>query len=514
VSQTTRLTDSIETEAMGHPRRWLALSVLCVSVFLAVVDNTIVNVALPTMSRQLDASVSGLQWIVDSYALVFSALLLIGGSLGDRFGRKRTLQLGIVLFAGFSVFAGESDSVGNLIAGRALMGAAGALIFPATLAILSNLFADPAERAKAIGIWSGVIGLAVALGPVTGGLLLEHFWWGSVFYVNIPIAGVALIAGARILPESSDPDTPTLDWIGFATSAAAVVLIVFSIIEAPRYGWDSARTLGGLTLGLMVMAGFVWWEARHDEPMLDVSVFTNIRFSAASFSVTVGFLALFGFIFLVTQYFQFVRGYSTLSAGLHTLPFAIGTAAISPFSPTIANKIGPRIVVPAGLAIMAAGFVGAGFTNADSNYWGIVVASMLAIAFGLGLVVPPSTDTILGSLPPNKAGVGSAINDVTREFGGTLGVAILGSVFASVYGTRIIDRLTIDDPELFDAASESVGAALAIAEQAPPDTGPMIVTAAQDAFMAGFNQGSFVAGAVVATGAVFAVAVLPSKAAS
>jgi EmrB/QacA subfamily drug resistance transporter len=494
-------------------RRWAILGVLVTSVFLVVVDNTIVNVALPTLSRELGATTSQLQWIVDAYALVFAGLLLAFGSLGDRFGRKGAMQLGLVLFGATSVWAAFAGSAEGLIAARAAMGIGAALVFPATLAILSNVFTDPSERAKAIGIWSATTGLAVALGPVTGGWLLEHFWWGSVFLVNIPIILVALPLGAVLLPTSKDPDAGRLDPVGLATSIAAIALLVFTVIEAPHKGWTSLDTLGGFAVFAALFATFIWWERRRRDPMLDVTVFRNPRFSAASFSVAVAFFGLFGFIFLITQYFQFVRGYSTLEAGLHTLPFAVAAGVTAPIAARLALRFGTTRIVAAGLASMSIGFAWASTVTADSSYWAVIVPQMVFIAAGLTLTTAPSTEAILGSLPKEKAGVGSAVNDTTRELGGTLGVAVVGSVFSSLYGPRILERLSgLPIPaEALDAASESVQAAAMIAEVAPPEGRQLILDATRDAFLEGLHSGVRVAAVATALGAVLALVFLPAR---
>jgi EmrB/QacA subfamily drug resistance transporter len=494
-------------------RRWAILGVLVTSVFLVVVDNTIVNVALPTLSRELGATTSQLQWIVDAYALVFAGLLLAFGSLGDRFGRKGAMQLGLVLFGATSVWAAFAGSAEGLIAARAAMGIGAALVFPATLAILSNVFTDPSERAKAIGIWSATTGLAVALGPVTGGWLLEHFWWGSVFLVNIPIILVALPLGAVLLPTSKDPDAGRLDPVGLATSIAAIALLLFTVIEAPHKGWTSLDTLGGFAVFAALFATFIWWERRRRDPMLDVTVFRNPRFSAASFSVAVAFFGLFGFIFLITQYFQFVRGYSTLEAGLHTLPFAVAAGVTAPIAARLALRFGTTRIVAVGLASMSIGFAWASTVTADSSYWAVIVPQMVFIAAGLTLTTAPSTEAILGSLPKEKAGVGSAVNDTTRELGGTLGVAVVGSVFRSLYGPRLLERLSgLPIPaEALDAASESVQAAAMIAEMAPPEGRQLILDATRDAFLEGLHSGVRVAAVATALGAVLALVFLPAR---
>lgn len=506
------------TRSRAHPdvvyrRRWAILGVLSFSVFLAVVDNTIVNVALPSMSEQLQATTSQLQWIVDAYSLVFAGLLLVGGSLGDRYGRKGALQLGIFFFAAFSVFAGLSGSTEVLIAARALMGLAAAFIFPATLAILSNTFTDGKERATAIGVWTGVVGLAVALGPLTGGALLQHFWWGSIFFVNVPVAAVTLALGAWLVPTTRDPAAPKLDLVGFVLSIVGIVTVVYITIEAPGRGWLDPVTVGGYAASAVILTAFALCERRVPEPMLDVTLFRNIHFSAASFSITVSFFALFGFIFLITQYFQLVRGYDTLSAGVHTLPFALATGAVAPAAPALAGRFGTKVIVPLGLILMAAGFYVASILTVDASYFGPVLASMVLIAAGLGLVAAPSTTAILAVLPPAKAGVGSAVNDVTRELGGAFGVAVVGAVFSSIYGPRLIDRLAgmgLPAPAL-DMAKESTAAALGVAAQAPPQAGALVADAARLSFMDGFSRGSLVCAVVVALGAVFAFIVLPTR---
>ena len=455
------MTTTPEPPGTGDPRRWLILPVLCLSLFLVVVDNTIVNVALPTLSRELSASTSQLQWIVDAYSLVFAGLLLAFGSFGDRYGRKGALQIGLVLFAATSVAAGLTTSAPQLIAARAAMGVGAALVFPATLAILTNVFVDPVERAKAIGVWSAVSGLAVALGPLTGGWLLEHFSWGSIFLVNVPVVVVALAAGHRLIPKTRDPDAGRLDPNGLVLSITAILLLVYTVIEAPKHGWGDGLTIAGFVGSAVLITAFVAWELRRDHPMLDVRVFRNARFSAASGAVACAFFALFGFIFLMTQYFQVVRGYSTLSAGLHTLPFAVASAIAAPLAARLALKIGTKIVVAGGLTLMTAGFVWVSSLTPTSPYWTVVAVQAAMIGAGLTLTLAPSTEAILGSLPREKAGVGSAVNDTTRELGGTIGVAVVGSVFASLYGPEIVRRLRglpIPAPAL-EAARQSVVAA-------------------------------------------------------
>ena len=495
-----------------YRRRWWILVVLALSVFLVVVDNTIVNVALPTLSRDLNASTTDLQWIVDAYSLVFAGLLLAAGGLGDRIGRKGTMQVGLVVFAATSVVAAFSTSSGQLIASRAAMGIGAALVFPATLAILTNVFTDPTERAKAIGAWSAVSGMAVAFGPVTGGILLEHFWWGSIFLVNVPIVAIALLAGWFLVPTSRDPDSGAFDWVGTITSILAIGLLVFTVIEGPHAGWTSFRTIGGFIGAAVLLAVFVLCERRRAHPLLDVRVFRIARFSAAAGSIAIAFFTLFGFIFIVTQYFQFVRGYSTLSAGLHTLPFAIFAAITAPNAARLALRFGPRRVVGTGLLTMMIGFIIIGFCDADTAYFGPVVISMAFIATGLSLVTSPSTAAVMSSLPKEKAGAGAAVNDTTREIGGTLGVAVVGSVFASVYAPKIgefLAKFPQVPTEAVTAAKASMAAAIVVASQAPTEVQELFRTSASDAFMQGMRLGCFVCAGVALCGSIAAFVFLP-----
>jgi EmrB/QacA subfamily drug resistance transporter len=480
---------------------------------MVVIDNTIVNVALPTLSSELDASTTELQWIVDAYTLVFASLLLAFGHFGDRFGRKLALQLGLALFAATSLLAALSTTSTQLIGARALMGIGAAFVFPATLAILVNVFTDVRERAAAIGIWSACTGLAVALGPVTGGYLLEHFAWGSIFLVNLPLAAVAIVAGAILIPTSRDPKTGGMDHLGLALSAAGVALLVWSIIEAPHRGWTEPGVVAAGLGGIGLLTAFVLWERRMQHPLLDVTLFRNARFTAASLSVTAAFFALFGFIFLITQYLQLVQGYSPLEAGLRTLPFAIATGVTSPLAMVAMHRWGSKLVVAAGLSTMSLGFVIASRVEVDTPYTSLTLISMVTIAIGLGLTTGPATESIMGVLPTEKAGVGSAVNDTTRELGGTLGVAVVGSVFASVYGAAVVDALRpLGLPErLLDTAGESMAAALAVAQSLPGSTGSTVITAAQESFVDGLTAGSLVAAAVAALGALTAAVFLPAR---
>ena len=503
------MTATLTFRPRADRRRWWILAVLCLSVLLTVVDNTIVNVALPTISRTLSASTQDLQWIVDAYTLVFAGLLIVGGNLGDRLGRRRVLQAGLVLFALMSVASALSRSTGELIASRAAMGVAAALIYPATLALLTNVFTDARERATAIGIWSGVSGLAVAIGPVTGGLLLRHFSWSSVFYVNVPVVIIALVAGMRLLPESRDPRAGRFDPLGALLSIGGVGLLVWTVIEAPRHGWASATTIAGFAGALVILAAFVGWQLRRPDPLLDVRLFANPRFTAASGAIALAFFGLFGFIFLITQYFQLVLSYDPLRAGLATLPFAVVTGVVSPAAIALMKRAGTKVVVTAGLALMSTGFVVAAGTSADSAYWGRIITSMILIAASAS----PATEAIMGALPPAKAGVGSAVNDTTRELGGTLGVAIVGSIMSSAYSSHGLTALTkIGAPAaLTSAAQQSVVAGLHASAYLPPGLRDVAAAATRQAFMAGLHNGSLVAAGATAVAALATLAFLPAR---
>ncbi|MFZ9629191.1 MAG: MFS transporter [Ilumatobacteraceae bacterium] len=517
----SRTADHGGHHARAYERRWWVLGVLSASVFLVVVDNLIVNVALPTLQRELDATVTSLQWIVDAYSLVFACLLLAGGGIGDRFGRKRTLQVGLVLFAVCSGIAAFASSSSSLIIWRGAMGIGAALVFPATLAIITNLFIDPVERAKAIGLWSAVSGMAVAFGPVAGGFLLEHFWWGSVFLVNIPIVAVALVIGHFLIPDSRDPERHSFDIGGLVLSVVAVGALVYTVIESPRWGWGSAQSNLGFVVSVAALVLFVNVELRRDHPLLEVSFFRNPRFSAATGSIGIAFFCLFGFTFLVTQYFQFVRGYDPLASGVRTLPFAVGAGITAPIAARLALRWGTTRVVALGLFSMSVGFFVMSRVQADAAYWGPIIISMLLMACGLSLVTSPSTDAVMGSLPREKAGVGSAVNDVSREFGGVLGVAVTGSVFLSLYSPRLVERFTalpglvaaLPDGVL-DEARESVGAAYGVGLRSPEAVRPSVFAAVSDSFMHGFGTACLVVSIAALVGSALALRFLPARAAS
>ncbi|WP_041258720.1 MFS transporter [Pseudofrankia inefficax] len=493
------------------PRRRLAVLVtVCLAVFAINLDTTIVNVALPDLARQLGATTRDLQWIVDGYNLAFAALVLTAGSIGDRFGRRPVLLGGLVGFALMSGIGALCDGAGALVAVRFVMGAFAALIFPTTLSIITNAYPDRAERAKAIGVWGAVTGLGVAIGPVTGGLLLAHFWWGSVFVALVPVALVAAVLAFVLVPESSDPAAARLDLPGLVTSSAAIGLLVYTIIEAPDRGWTSALTLGGFAVTAAVAAAFVMLERRHPAPMLDVSLFRTPAFSAASGAVTVAFFALFGFIFLITQYFQFIRGFGTVSTGVRILPVALTIALGSVTGTLLAGRLGTRTIVVTGLVLFGGSFAWIAVSSTYQPYLQIA-AQMVLMGTGLGLTTAPATESILSVLPAAKAGVGSAVNDATREAGGTLGVAVIGSVFTSIYTHHLAGTAVAALPaQAANAARDSVGAAFQVASQAGPALRDQLVSDVNASFMSGLHIACFVAAGVCWLGALGALA-LPGR---
>jgi EmrB/QacA subfamily drug resistance transporter len=496
---------------MTARRRMLVLATVCLAAFAINIDTTIVNVALPDLGRQLSATTRDLQWIVDGYNLAFAALVLTAGSLGDRFGRRPALLLGLAGFAASSAAGAMVDSASALVAVRFVMGTSAAVIFPTTLSIIANAFPGRRERAKAIGVWGAVTGLGVAVGPVTGGLLLAHFGWPSVFVALIPIAVLAIVATWLWVPESSDASQARLDLPGLALSSASIGVLVYTIIEASGRGWSDPKTLLGFAASAVLIAAFVTVERRRERPMIDVTLFRTPAFSAASASVTVAFFALFGFIFLVTQYFQFLRGYGALSTGTRILPVAITIAIGSVGGVLLAGRIGTRAVVSTGLLLLGSSF---GWIALSSTFmpYDQIVGQMVLMGLGLGLTTAPATESILSVLPPAKAGVGSAVNDATRELGGTLGVAVLGSIFTSLYASHLATSSFSSLPaSVVSASQNSVAAALATVQHASGRGAQQhLLDGLQASFMSGFHIACVVAAAVCVAGAAGA-SLLPGR---
>jgi EmrB/QacA subfamily drug resistance transporter len=498
-------------ERQADTRRWIVLGVMCLSLLLIVMDNTIVNVALPTLQRDLDASTTQLQWVVDAYILVFAGLLLTMGSLGDRFGRRGALAIGLAIMGTGSILSAFANDADQLIATRALMGVGGAMIMPATLSIITNVFTERRERAQAIAIWAATAGAAVAIGPVTGGWLLEHFWWGSVFLVNVPVVVVALVLGQLFVPTSRDPAAPPIDVPGALLSIAGLVVLVWAIIEGPG-GWTDPEILGAFALAAVLLGAFILWERWTRFPMLDVSFFRNPRFSAASGAIMLTFFAMFGSLFLLTQFLQSILGYTPLEAGIRLLPMAGVMIVISPLSAKVVERIGSKIVVASGLSIAAIGLIIASRLTAGASY-PEVLASLVVLAAGMALVMPPATESIMGSLPPAKAGVGSAVNDTTRQVGGALGVAVLGSVMSSTYGPRVSDAISglPLSSEQATAIHDQIGAAIRAAGEIGGAPGRALADVASRGFADGMSTAFIIGAAALALGAVIVALFLPAR---
>jgi EmrB/QacA subfamily drug resistance transporter len=492
----------------------LILASLLLATFVISVETMLVNVALPTLVRQLHATDSQLQWVVDAYNLVFAASVLAAGSLSDRFGRKGMLLAGLVVFGAASLAGGLTDDPGQLIAARAVMGIGAAMVFPSTLSMLVNAFTERGERARAIGLWGATSGAAIALGPIVGGWLLEISDWRSIFFVMAPIAAIAGIMTARYVPASRDPDAPSIDRAGFVLSTATIGLVVFTLIEAPGHGWGSARTLGGFVVAALLATAFVAWERRTEHPLVDVNLFRNPRFAAASAAIGISFFALSGFIFLVTQMFQLLKGYGPLSTGVRILPVALCVGISSILGTKLAVRVGTKLVVAAGLFAMGAFYVWVATASATTSY-STLAAQMVVCGIGMGLTSAPATEALMGVVPRAKAGVGSAVNEATRLLGATLGVAVIGSVYASLYASRLTSALHGGVPASVDhAAHGSVGAAFATAEQLDRAGQPALASAIHDgasaAFFHGFAAANYVAAGVAAAGALLALAFVPA----
>ncbi len=493
----------------------LILAGLCLAAFIISLDTTIVNVALPSLVREIGATTAGLQWVVDAYNLSFAALVLAAGGLSDRLGRKGMLLTGLAVFGLASLAGSFATSTAELIAARAVMGAGAAMMFPSTLSLLTSVFTGRRERARAIGLWGATTGAGIASGPIIGGWLLEHFWWGSVFLFLAPVAGVVAAAVAATVPTSRDPSTPPVDWRGLVLSAAGMGLLVLGVIEAPDWGWTSARTIGTLAGGVVVLAVFVAVEIRTAQPMLDVSLFRNPRFTAASASVAIAFFALQGFIFLMTQYFQVVRGYGPLSTGVRLLPVAAAVAAAAVAGTRLAVRVGNKVVVAGGLTLYCAALAWIS-TSSQVTAYAVIAAGGALLGAAMGLTQAPATEAIMGAVPVNKAGIGSAVNDATRLFGGTLGVAVVGSVAASLYSSRLAATLPGSLPGHAAAAAHgSVGgavtAARALGRAGHTGLADLLDHAGILAFLHSFAGGCLVASAVAAAGALLAASLLPAR---
>ena len=508
-------TQSIGDTHASHPNRWRILGVLVLALLVTSIDHTIINVAMPRLVGDLGASTAQLQWIVAAYTIVFAGLLLTAGSIGDRFGRRHALLAGLATFLGGSVVAATAGSTTALIAGRCIMGLGGALIMPTTLSILVNVFGDPRERAKAIAGWTAASGAGIALGPIVGGALMRSFSWSSVFWITVPLLLAAFIGALHLIPDSRDPHATRLDPIGAVLSIAAISTLVYAIIQAPERGWTSSASVINFAAGSVIAILFVGWEMRRDDPMLDMSLFRNRRFSAGSVALALLFFAMAGTVFLQAQYLQFVLEYTPLAAGFALVPAAFGMLFGTGAGAHLAEMRGGRIAVTAGTLIATAGVaVQAAFVDGGSYL--PTGVGLLLFGLGAGIAMPPATEMIMATLPPARAGVGSAVNDTVREFGGALGVAVIGSIAATTYATSMgseLDRFpglaAVDRSMLVD----NVGAALETSRHLGAQA-DQIADAARTAFVDSMHSSLWIAVGLSFCAAVVTFTQLPRQAAS
>ncbi len=491
-----------------YKRRWYILAVACLSLFVTMLANMALNMALPSLAKELSLDNTQITWIVDIYSLLFAALLFTMGSIGDKFGRKRILMSGLAIFSLAGIYAATLATSGmQLIAARAVMGIAGAMVMPATLSIITNTFPHN-ERAKAIAIWSAVAGAGASLGSIITGTLLEFFSWHSAFYFGAFIAIVGIVAGLKLIPESRDPEQPAIDWWGGLLSTAGLLALVYGIIEAPAHGWDSPATIATIGLGLVILAAFVIWELRHKDPMLDVRLFKIPAFGISSLALTLTFFALMGIFFSASQLFQLVLGYGTLQSSLAMLPAIAFVIVSAPLSPRLVSKIGTRWTVGLGMALVSVGiFIVSTVSSTDPSYLHII-SGMAVMMAGMGLAMTPTTNLLMSAVPIYKAGMGSATNDTTRELGGALGVAVLGSIIAAVYKDQIAATVTNLPAQASEIAKESLPAALVIAEQMGP-AGQALAAAAKVAWMDALSSAMLIGAIICLIAAIIAVIGLP-----
>lgn len=494
-------------------RRWKILAVLCASLLIVIVGNTVLNVAIPTLQRPvaeggIGATNTDVQWFVDAYSLVFAGLLFTAAAIGDRFGRKGALQGGLLVFAlGSLMGAFAGSSIALVIAGRAIMGIGAAFVMPSTLSILTNVF--PArERPKAIAVWAGISGAGAAIGPLASGFLLEHFWWGSVFLVNIPIIAAAFLAGAYLVPKSSDTEHTPLDPVGSVLSIVGLSALVYAIIEGPHHGWLSGVSLAWFGGAFAALAAWIWWELRVEHPMLDLNLFRNRGYSVAAGGITLVFFAMFGTFFMLTQYLQGVLDYSPLEAAVRLIPISLVMMVVAPQTPKLVERFGAHRVGAAGLSILTVAMIGIASFHVDTGYLQLVV-TLMVMAAGMAMTMTPMTTQLMTSVPLNRAGMGSATNDTTRELGGALGVAVLGSLVAGRYAANL-DTSGLDLPAPVRAIVEgSLGGVhgLILRGDLPADT--PLLGMAKSAFVDGLSTAAAVGAVIVALAAIIVYKLLP-----
>jgi EmrB/QacA subfamily drug resistance transporter len=493
----------------GYEKRWIGLLFIGISLIVISLDNTVVNVALPSIALELGASSSDLQWIVDAYILVFAALLLTMGGLGDRLGRKKLLQFGLVMFGTGSLAAALSPSTTVLIASRAFLGIGGATIMPSTLSIITATFPDE-ERSQAIAIWAAIFGLGVGIGPVIGGWLLKFYKWNSVFFVNLPVVVVALVGDAFFLADSKDERPPKPDLPGVVLSITGLFALVYGIIQAGHEGWAHQTVLISFGVAAVLLGLFAWWENRNPDAMLPLRLFENMSFTGANTALAFVTFSLFGSIFFLSQYLQTVLGYTAFQTGVRLLPLAFTLSIFAAMSSRVADRLGVKVTVALGIFIAGCGLLFMSRMYQTGTSFTIVLIGQLILAVGMGTAMSPATNSIMGSVPVRKAGIGSAMNDTTRQLGGALGVAILGSLMNHQY-LRGVNALKADLPQqAMSAITSGIQGAHVVAAQSGP-LGPTIIETANKAFVNGIDEAMLIGAAVMGLTALLTVLILPSE---
>lgn len=496
-----------ETNHTGYARRNWTLGILSVALIIIGLDVTVLNVAIPTLQSELNATASQLQWIVNAYILVFAGVLLTMGSLGDRFGRRLAFQVGLIVFGTASVAAAVADTSAQLIVARAAQGVGGALIMPSTLSVIVDVFPRE-ERAKAIGIWAGVAAIGIPGGMIAGGYLLEEFFWGSVFLLNVPVVIVAFVGSLLWVPESKDPSANSTDLVGAVLSMASLSALVYAIIEAPEQGWLAGVTIAGLIAAVVFGVAFVWYERRQENPMIDLTLFKNARLSASVTAIGIAFMAMLGTMFMLTQYLQFVQGYSPLDTGFRLVPMAMGFMVGAPTSAAFVARTNSRTVMTAGMIIVATAVGGMSLLEVGTAYW-ITGGLIFAMGLGMAQTMAPATDAVMAAVPEEQAGVGSALNDTVRQVGGALGVGIFGSILSSIYSSEMTSAVAGLPVQAAEAASNHVGAALQIASTLGGETAVSLASASREAFVSGTSTVYILAAIVSAVGVVFVWRYMP-----
>ncbi|OEJ40023.1 DHA2 family efflux MFS transporter permease subunit [Streptomyces agglomeratus] len=512
MTSTTSAPPPLASGAPPGSRRWLTLSVLGVSLFVVGLDTTVLNVALPTLVSELGASTSQLQWIVDSYLLMAGSLVLFCGSLADRLGRKWVFMAGLGLFTAASVAAAYAGSVTTLIVARGVMGIGEALIMPATLAVIGNVFPRGAERTKAIGIWSAAVGAGTVVGPMVGGWLLSHFWWGSVFLINLPIGIAGLVAAAYLVPNSLSATPRRPDVPGALLSMAAVASVLWGVIEGPAKGWTSPAVLTAFGVGALLLAAFVAHQRTGAAPMLPLRIFRHRALAAGDVLALLGAFALIGTLFIAVQYLQFVLGYDAGETGLRLGPAAVTLLIAGPLAGVLAPRIGVRAVSATGLALLLGAAVVLGTTTPSDGYPRVLM-SLLLLGAGAGFVITSTSDAIVGSLPEADLGIGSATNSASIQLGSAIGVAVTGSLLSDRYAAALADtpEARAVPADALASAGESLGTALATAQHLPAEAGRAFAEAARRAFIDGMTPAMAAAAAVTALGVAVALLFAPRK---